>query len=48
MEAVRAEVGAARFTSGRFADAVALFSKLIFSTSFEEFLTLPAYDLLPS
>jgi malate synthase len=46
MDAVRAEIGSSRFTSGRFADATALFSTLIFSTSFGEFLTLPAYDLL--
>ena len=48
MIAVRAEIGDARFASGRFAEAVALFAKLIFSPTFEEFLTLPAYDLLPN
>jgi malate synthase len=46
MHAVRAEVGPARFEDGRFADAIALFERLIFSTTFEEFLTVPAYELL--
>jgi len=48
MAAVRAEVGPARFESGRFGDAIALFERLIFSPTFEEFLTIPAYDLLPA
>jgi malate synthase len=48
MEAVRAEIGPARFDGGRFKDAVALFERLVFSPMFEEFLTLPAYDLLPA
>jgi malate synthase len=46
MAAVRAEIGAARFEAGRFDDAIALFERLIFSPTFEEFLTIPAYDLL--
>ena len=46
MAAVRAEVGPARFDGGRFADAIALFEHLIFSPTFDEFLTLPAYELL--
>jgi len=46
MAAVRAEVGPARFDAGRFGDAVALFERLIFSPVCEEFLTIPAYDLL--
>ena len=48
MEAVRAEIGPARFEGGRFKDAVALFERLVFSQTFEEFLTVPAYDLLPA
>jgi len=48
MAAVRAQLGSARFDGGRFADAVTLFERLIFSPSFEEFLTVPAYDLLPA
>jgi len=48
MAAVRAEIGPARFDGGRFADAVTLFERLVFSPTFEEFLTVPAYDLLPA
>jgi len=46
MDAVRVEVGPVRFECGRFTDAATLFERLIFSQSFEEFLTIPAYDLL--
>jgi malate synthase len=47
MATVRAEIGPGRFESGRFTDAIALFGSLILSPAFEEFLTLPAYELLP-
>jgi malate synthase len=46
MAGVAAEVGPERFEGGRFTDAIALFERLIFSTTFEEFLTVPAYELL--
>ncbi len=46
MAAVRTEVGTARFEGGRFTDAIELFERLIFSSSFEEFLTVPAYAML--
>ena len=46
MASVRAEVGPARYEGGRFTDAIALFERLIFSPTFEEFLTVPAYELL--
>jgi malate synthase len=46
MAAVRAEIGPSRFDAGRFAEAVALFERLIFSTTLEEFLTVPAYELV--
>jgi malate synthase A len=46
MTRVRAEVGDARFTSGRFADARAMFERLVAAPEFEEFLTLPAYEAL--
>jgi malate synthase len=46
MAAVRDEIGPSRFDGGRFTDAVALFERLVFSTKFEEFLTVPAYELL--
>jgi malate synthase len=45
MAKVRESVGAA-YESGRFAEAIALFSEMSLSADFEEFLTLPAYRLL--
>jgi malate synthase len=39
-------VGDARFTGGRFPEARDLFVRLSTAPAFEEFLTLPAYDLL--
>ena len=35
-----------RNDGGRFTDAIALFERLVFSTTFEEFLTVSAYELL--
>jgi malate synthase len=46
MQRVRREVGDARFTGGRFPEARDLFVRLATSPAFEEFLTLPAYELL--
>jgi malate synthase len=46
MDRVRAEIGAARFDGGRFVDARALFERLSTADTFEEFLTLPAYETL--
>jgi malate synthase len=43
---VREELGAERFTSGRFAEARDLFVRLATAPTFEEFLTLPAYRQL--
>jgi malate synthase len=45
MEHVRAELGE-RYSSSRFALARELFEKLSTSATFEEFLTLPAYEFL--
>ena len=45
-EAIKTEIGAARFAAGRFEDAIPLFAKLSTDEDFAEFLTLPAYDLL--
>jgi len=45
MARIRQEVGEARFP-GRFAEARAVFEKMSTSEKFEEFLTLPAYDML--
>jgi malate synthase len=44
MERVREEVGAERFASGRFKEAINLFRKMSTSGTFETFLTLPAYQ----
>ncbi len=49
MQRIRAELGAVgdgRFQSGRFFEARDLFVRLSTSPRFEEFLTVPAYDLL--
>ena len=43
---VRDEVGAARFDRGHFPAARRLFEQVATSDELQEFLTLPAYDLL--
>jgi malate synthase len=43
---VREEVGAARFQRGRFDEARSLFVQVATSDQLEEFLTIPAYDVL--
>jgi malate synthase len=43
---VREEVGAARFERGRFDEARSLFVQVATSDQLEEFLTIPAYDVL--
>jgi malate synthase len=43
---IHGEVGAARLAEGVFPSAARLFEQMIKSESFDEFLTLPAYDLL--
>jgi malate synthase len=44
---IRAEYGADRYDTGHFKDAVELFMRLSKSEDFAEFLSLPAYELLP-
>jgi malate synthase len=46
MNKVAASVGPRAFKSGRFDEAIRLFSDMSLSADFEEFLTLPAYRLL--
>jgi malate synthase len=46
MDQVEREVGAAAYRRGRFKQAAELFERLSLSESFEEFLTLPAYELI--
>jgi malate synthase len=44
---IRAEYGEERFDSGHFKEAVELFMRMCKSEQFDEFLSLPAYELLP-
>jgi malate synthase len=46
MQRIRKEVGDQRFQGGRFPEARELFVRLSTAPRFEEFLTVPAYDLL--
>ena len=46
MQRIRKEVGDAKFQGGRFPEARDLFVRLSTAPRFEEFLTVPAYDLL--
>jgi malate synthase len=46
METIAGEVGAKRFRGGRFEEAKDLFVRLSTAREMEEFLTLPAYDLI--
>ena len=46
MARIATEQGAARMERGRFADARKLFEELSTAPTFEEFLTLPAYQML--
>jgi malate synthase len=46
LDRIHEEVGAARLTNGVFPSAVRLFEQMIKSETFDEFLTLPAYELL--
>jgi malate synthase len=46
LDRIHREVGAARLTHGVFPSAARLFEQMTKSESFDEFLTLPAYELL--
>jgi malate synthase len=46
MDRVHAEVGEERFSGGMFNEARGLFERLSLAPRFEEFLTLPAYELV--
>ncbi|HWL87509.1 MAG TPA: malate synthase A, partial [Polyangiaceae bacterium] len=46
MERIHGEVGEKRYANGKFTEARALFEKLSTADTFEEFLTLPAYEKL--
>jgi malate synthase len=44
---VAGEVGADRYAAGPYAEAADLFARMVTADEFDEFLTLPAYALLP-
>lgn len=46
MARIADEVGASRFSAGRYSEAAELFTRMSKAADFEEFLTLPAYDLI--
>lgn len=46
LEKIKQEVGSEYFEAGRFEEATTLFEKLITDDEFEEFLTLPGYEIL--
>jgi malate synthase len=46
MAALKATLPTGAFEGGRFAEAIGLFSEMSLADEFEEFLTLPAYDIL--
>ena len=46
LDAIRGEVGDARFRGGQYPKAAALFTRMSKSAAFDEFLTLPAYELI--
>ncbi len=46
MKTIEREAGADRFATGRFAEARALFERLSTAPELEDFLTLPAYEIL--
>ena len=47
MAKIRAEYGDQRYHSGHFPAATELFMRMSKSAEFDEFLSLPAYELLP-
>jgi malate synthase A len=47
LDRIAAEVGRERFAGGRFAEAATLFARMVTQPGFDDFLTLPAYALLP-
>jgi malate synthase len=44
---IKAEYGAERYDRGHFPAATDLFMRMVQSKEFDEFLSLPAYELLP-
>ncbi len=46
LDKIKDYVGPQAFTNGKFAEAVALFDRLVKDADYVEFLTLPAYDII--
>ena len=46
MKRIEGEVGTGRFSAGKFNEACDLFVRLSLAPRFEEFLTLPAYEIV--
>jgi malate synthase len=47
LQRIQHEVGAERYATGHYDEAARLFGDMVTSDDFDEFLTLPAYELLP-
>ena len=43
---IKSTIGNEKYNQGKYKEAVEIFNKMSTSETFEEFLTLPAYDLL--
>lgn len=46
IEKIRQMIGSEAYSRGKFPEAIALFNRLVTQPAFEEFLTLPAYQLI--
>jgi malate synthase len=46
IEKIQSEVGAERYSNGHFRTAAHMFMEMVKSPKLDEFLTLPAYELL--
>ena len=46
LQKIKSTIGNEKYNQGKYKEAVEIFNKMSTSETFEEFLTLPAYDLL--
>ena len=46
LEKIQSEIGRRSHRNGRFEEAVQLFDRLILKDEFEDFLTIPGYEIL--
>jgi malate synthase len=47
LEAVHQEIGDVRWAAGKYQEAAVMFDQLTAADDFAEFLTLPAYEVIP-